>query len=226
MACLRIIKRPNERGFSLTELAIVLGVVGLIVSAIWFAAGNASELQKENNAVSEMQSIVQNINNVMAGQSFSGNSLTDITSSMITAQNIPNGFVDVQNNTTADNPWSLGSTVGGSYTGLKVWSNPQAPVGKTFRISFYEPTYKGCMALLLQGTSCQAGLLGCPIEVWTGGKGKANPTSSCSPNQTACPGSSLGSQPPGWQSMGVNVASTMCAANSLSSGSVEFDYSL
>ena len=48
-------------GFTLTELAIVVDVIGLILGAIWWAAGNARESQKENDALNRLQTVAQNI---------------------------------------------------------------------------------------------------------------------------------------------------------------------
>lgn len=45
-------KTKHEQGFSLVEAAIVLGVVGLVIGAIWVAAATVRANMKQNQAVS------------------------------------------------------------------------------------------------------------------------------------------------------------------------------
>jgi type II secretory pathway pseudopilin PulG len=47
----------RARGFSLIEVALVLGVVGLVIGGVWFAAANVSENQKASKTVEELSSI-------------------------------------------------------------------------------------------------------------------------------------------------------------------------
>jgi len=209
-----IMRSFSQRGFTLVELAIVMGIIGAITSAIWWAASNTKEAQRENAAINELQTIQQNINNLMAGQSFSSYNPTLITQNMLTAQAIPSVYANAANPATlADNPWFP--------TGFAIW----ATKAKTYRLTFYNIPYKGCLALLLSATSCQANQVGCPTAVYTN---FAN--STCLPNQSNCPSASPNYYPTylGWQSMRSNVASTMCGNNTgvVNGGSVEFDYSL
>jgi prepilin-type N-terminal cleavage/methylation domain-containing protein len=209
----------SRRGFTLVEVAVVLAVAGFVLAMIWWAAGKAGESQKENDALSELQTVVQNIDTMMTGQSFPAAPAFPYndTKNMITAQAIPGSYI--QNAAAANNPWSLGN--------FYVW----AVAANQFRVSFYKVNSQGgCMALLLKGTSCQAGQSGCPTQVGTGsivaapaGPAAAN---SCKPNQT-CPGA-LAAPGLGWQVMSVTAASALCAVNSYVGGannSVEFFYS-
>ncbi len=219
----------RRRGFTLTELAIVLGIIGVIASAVWYAGSNASELQKENNAVSELQNVALNINNIMAGQQFTQAGDTDVTSDMIKKYSaIPTSWANAKTGTTADNPWNVGSVA--SSTGFVVWANPSNANTRQYRLSFYNTTYKGCMALLLQGTSCQFGQVGCPTEVYTNlpNGPTVNGNDFCQPGPPFPNGNCYGaaSSAPGWQSMTVTVASEMCGDNATNGGSVEFDFSL
>jgi type II secretory pathway pseudopilin PulG len=133
---------PRARqGFTLMELAIVFGVMGTILSAIWWAAGNVKETQRDNDAVQELQSVTQGINDLMAGQTLPAlpvacnatgnpiNSLT-ITCAVIAAQAIPNSYVSITNTAQANTPWSTNN--------FQVYE--MAP--KTFRVSFYSTTFK------------------------------------------------------------------------------------
>lgn len=202
--------RPRTGGFTLTEIAIVLGVVGAITAAIWVAADSTHESQKDNDALTELQTVAQNIDTMMTGRTFgaSGN----ITGNMIAAQAIPNSYVETA--TTAGTPWSGG--------GLYVWA--QTAGSGVFRVAFYGVTMPGCLALLLKGTACQPGQSECPFQVGTGGNVTTPGTSVCVPDAT-CPG---GTAAPnlGWRVMGVASATALCGANSYSGGSnsVEFYY--
>ena len=51
----------RQRAFSLTEMAIVLGVIGLILAAIWTAASSANQRNKVDAAVQELQTTAQNM---------------------------------------------------------------------------------------------------------------------------------------------------------------------
>ncbi|MDE2029599.1 MAG: type II secretion system protein [Alphaproteobacteria bacterium] len=191
-------RNGRTRGFTLIELAIVLGVMGAIIAAVWTAASRATEAQKQNTAVEELQTVAQNIFAIMEGRTFSitGN----ITSSMISSQAIPSAFLDPSSPTTkAINPWA---------GALDVYE--ESPT--VFRVSFYDVSYGGCLKVLLEGTACEAGHSGCPTKVWTD-----RAAYSQSPSATV-----------GWAVMNASVAATLCGRNSYSGGnnSVEFDYSL
>ncbi len=50
-----------KRGFTLTEIAIVLGIMGTILGAIWVAASRTSQSNKTNKLVTEILSIQSSI---------------------------------------------------------------------------------------------------------------------------------------------------------------------
>ena len=204
--------RRRQLGFTLTELAIAMGVIGMVIGAIWWASSNAREAQKSSDAVAEVQTVTQNILSLMGGQSFGGAARTDITASMITAQAVPTIYVDSATPTTIDHAWSLGNFV--------IWS--MSP--KTFRISLYNVSYRGCVNLLSQLTACQSGQVGCPSAVYTKGTFAVAPTLSCVPGN--CSGTVNAAR--GWQVLGLANATTLCAGNNYDGGtnSVEFDYGL
>jgi hypothetical protein len=190
-----------------------MGVIGTILGAVWYATGNAKEIQRENDAVQELQATTQNMLALMQGQNLPAtvpcSGTSDITCSMITAQVIPSTYVDAQAPTTsADNPWSL--------QGFHVYSMGT----KTFRLSYYNVSQQGCMALLSQMTACQFGQLGCPAAVYSLQSAK-----SCTP--TNCDGT-VSAGAAGWQALTSAKSSTLCGYNSYTGGvnSLEFDMSL
>jgi prepilin-type N-terminal cleavage/methylation domain-containing protein len=208
-----MIQRPayatnkDRRGFTLLELALVMGVIGVVIGAIWYAVGNTREAQKENDAVFELQSTATNILTLMQGRSYPGQAT--ITTDMINAKVIPSNFVDADG-VDADNPWAGAG-------GFMVYGNPDNKANeiRRVRLSFYNVPYSGCLALLLQGTTCQAGQSGCPADVfanYTAGSPVASPDANA--------GWAIGMTP--------NIAATMCAFNNAhqTTNSVEFDFSL
>ena len=53
---------PVRRGFTLTELAIVLGVIGIILGAVWGAAANVYANHRVTQAVQQITTIVGSMN--------------------------------------------------------------------------------------------------------------------------------------------------------------------
>lgn len=201
-------KNHKKKAFTLIEIAIVLGVIGAILSLIWSAANDAREAQKENEALVEIQIVVQNILNIMQGRSFLAPMISPhipITPQMITAGVIPDNYIEPTHPTTqAFNPWGRDTNL--SNNSFVIW----AMDAKTFRISFYGVSRSGCLSLLLANTACQVGHMGCPKKAMTN-----NSDTYLLPDSTT-----------GWQVMTTSQASLMCADNVLNGGSVEFDYGL
>src|SRR5882762_1552401 len=54
-------REQEKRGFTLTEIAIVLGIVGLILGAIWVAAAAVYSNLRTSKATTELLNIVQNV---------------------------------------------------------------------------------------------------------------------------------------------------------------------
>src|ERR1700740_210314 len=51
----------RKRGFTLTEIAIVLGIIGLILGAIWVAAAAVYNNMRTSKATTEILTAVQNV---------------------------------------------------------------------------------------------------------------------------------------------------------------------
>lgn len=110
-------RRQRRRGFTLTEIAIVLGIVGLILGAIWVAAAavyNNLRISHMNTAVLQ---IVQGTRTLYATQ----NQITpgDRTLDLINAKIVPS---DLINNalTGLTSPWGGPMFVGGTTDGLAI----------------------------------------------------------------------------------------------------------
>jgi type II secretory pathway pseudopilin PulG len=57
----------KKRGFTLTELAIAFGVIGLVLGAVWGAASKAFAAQKVTHAVQEVISLAYNVRALYGG---------------------------------------------------------------------------------------------------------------------------------------------------------------
>ncbi len=92
--------RKSQRGFTFVELAIVLGIVGLIIAGIWVAAASVSRKNKETKAAQQLSEIVQNVRSLYSAQV----DTTGITTeSMIFSGAIPAEMK--KSDTEAINPW-------------------------------------------------------------------------------------------------------------------------
>jgi prepilin-type N-terminal cleavage/methylation domain-containing protein len=203
-------RRPILRqGFTLMEIAIALGVMGIILAAIWVAASAAQEKNNINQAVQELQTISQNILSIWQGQTLPGTSTTLLNAQMIGAGAVPSSAV-IDASTIA-NPWGTSgpsvSGVGNVNGGVFIY-----PVSaKSFRIKFVNIPLDGCIALYTQGTSCQTGQSGCPTKIYTF-------TTSLTPDPVT-----------GWSILSPAVAQGICTAGGAAVGDgimAEFEYSL
>lgn len=83
MAWLRCKNNPSPRGFTLTEAAIVLGIVGLVLGGIWTAARGVYDNLKAKEGTELLITLVQNIRAAYASvPSFSSATNTNITNTL------------------------------------------------------------------------------------------------------------------------------------------------
>ena len=96
----------SRQGFTLTEIALVLGIIGLILSVIWGGASKVYDTIKINKAISEVDAIIQNARN------FYGNSYTFDPGVLTTAFVAGNIFPsDTVSGGIPFNPWHTTSTI-------------------------------------------------------------------------------------------------------------------
>jgi type II secretory pathway pseudopilin PulG len=131
------------RGFTMTETAIVLGVVGIVLGGIWVAAGSVMRNGRTKQAVQDIVSMASNIRaTYMATNSFSisGNQ----TAAMITAGIVPSTLqTGVPANPTV-NPW--GGAVRITFQPATA-PTPTPGVSRTFRISYFGTPVDACLGL-------------------------------------------------------------------------------
>lgn len=201
--------KNKRRGFSLVEMSIVLAIMGGVIATIWVVSSNVREEERENEAFTELQTIAHNITVLKQTQGptayftapFGGN-ITDI---MINAGAIPRTYVNPTNPARAVTPWTQGD----------LFIFPK--LATSFRITFTSTSYRGCLALLLQGTACTAGDPECPTEIHTNG--------AIYTLMSNGGGNWLAYNPIlGWKNMTPTQAEAACNANTPADSTVEFDY--
>jgi type II secretory pathway pseudopilin PulG len=122
-------------GFTLTEVAIVLGIMGLILGAIWTAASSVYSNQRVHQANTAIMQIAQGVRALYATASTTGyTSATNITPMLITAGALPSNLVNGQALT--------GPFPGGSAMVIATQD------GNGFVISMSGVTQQNCIAIL------------------------------------------------------------------------------
>lgn len=150
--------RRNERaGFTLTEIAIVLGIIGLILGAIWVAASGVYASSRNADANKGLLAITQKVRSVYATQTQVDTANgADETTALIRAGVFPSNMLNTgvaSTATAARGPWN-GSTI-------KVWSAQTTSTGDSFEIQFIGVPQQACIELLTAttGTSRDQGLI-------------------------------------------------------------------
>jgi prepilin-type N-terminal cleavage/methylation domain-containing protein len=81
----------HRRGFTLTEIAIVLGVMGIILGAIWGAASTVYANKKTTSALQEVLAIVANVRGLYTNGQIPAS--TVLSPMLINAGQVPSNMV-------------------------------------------------------------------------------------------------------------------------------------
>jgi len=138
----------RKRGFTLTEIAIVLGIMGLVLGAIWVAAAGVYNNQRVNLATTSIMQIAQGVRALYATSATTGYTTTaDMTTALITAGAVPNNLV--ASSSTLTGPFPNGKSA--------VYSTGD---GAGFVISMSAASKANCVTLLtaVGGTGRDPGL--------------------------------------------------------------------
>ena len=148
------------RGFTLTEAAIVLGIVGLILGAIWVAAASVYCNLHVSRANEQVLTIVQSVRSMHATQqSIGGADGDDLTLNMIKGGAFPKDMiVGTGAGRTASNPWN-GLVTMTQDTSLN------GTLGDAFALTYAGLPEAACidLAVRLTGPARDGGLIGAAV---------------------------------------------------------------
>ncbi len=135
--------KNKKRGFTLTEIAIVLGIVGLILGAIWVAAAAVYTNMRISNSNRHLLVITQNVRSLFATSTITGSADGVITTSLIPAGVFPTDLASATS-TIVNSAWS-GATI-------DVYSATITQTGDAFQVQFEGIPPQGCINLLTAAT--------------------------------------------------------------------------
>lgn len=98
----------RRRAFSLTEMAIVTGIMGLVLGAVWVGVSQVRTNSATIDTVKQVLSLANNVRVLYDGKSSfaSGVDGRDIASSLISAGAVPREMLDSNDSTQMRNAWS------------------------------------------------------------------------------------------------------------------------
>ena len=144
-----------KRGFTLTEAAIVLGIVGLILGAIWVAASSVYSNMRVTTASKQLMTVVQNVRSLYSSSTTMGVlAATDLVKAGIfPADTNPSAVTGL-----GTNGW------GGAITGARVagGANGCAVDGSCFTVNFGTLPQDACVKFAVgnSGQGKDGGLVG------------------------------------------------------------------
>lgn len=131
----------DKRGFTLTEAAIVLGIVGLILGAIWVAAAAVYNNLRVSTTSNQLLQIVQSVRSMHATQNTVG--AIDAVN-VAKAGGIPKDMLD-----NPTNPTTVRDVWGGNVT---IAAATSVVANDSFTITFARVPQSACMDLYVRNT--------------------------------------------------------------------------
>jgi len=86
-------KEMQKKGFTLTEIAIVLGIMGLVLGAIWVAAAGVYNNQRINQANTAVMQVLQGVRTLYGQQASIPGGAADLSQNMVNAGVIPTNLI-------------------------------------------------------------------------------------------------------------------------------------
>ncbi len=164
----------GRQGFTLTEMAIVAGILGLILAAIWIAASSMYGYLRLTQSNREIMQIVNNMRGLYGEQTLMGT--TDTTATLIKAGVFPSEMI-APNGTSAITPWGKTASLGAAAA--------VNTMGDGFMLEFDTPWGGPCINLLSAvGGSTVAGLAWAGAQT-PGGSGMNPMTPPITPSMAA-----------------------------------------
>jgi type II secretory pathway pseudopilin PulG len=161
------VSRRRQKGFSLVEAAIVLGIIGVVIGGIWVAAAAVQTNLREATASQGLLQIVQNVRGLYMGQA--ATATADITADLVTIQSIP---ADLLQGTAARTPWS---------TAITVLLDNSSGIVDRFSVAYAGIPRGSCAELVARNTNISVGM-GLVSIVVNGGAATTLTTFPVAPN--------------------------------------------
>ncbi|MCL2469947.1 MAG: prepilin-type N-terminal cleavage/methylation domain-containing protein [Alphaproteobacteria bacterium] len=138
----------SVRGFTLTEAAIVLGIVGLLLGAIWVAAAAVYNNMRISTTTTQILQMAQAIRAIHATSQTIDDGVTaqDGAVLMARAGAVPKDMLD-----DALNPNSV-TSVWNSEVTIEAAADTQGNAGRAFRITYTGVPQSACSDLLVRNT--------------------------------------------------------------------------
>lgn len=157
---LPITNKFRRRGFTLTEAAIVLGIVGALLSAVWLAAANVYTSGRVSHATEQLTTIIGRVRSLYGTRQTIDVAAT--TANWAEAGIFPNDMLYDFRAGTVENLW------GGTVT--LAAANVSGVMGDGFSVTFTQVPRDACAQLLMRwagGRTRDAGLVGADGVVTT-----------------------------------------------------------
>lgn len=175
-----MIIRYRQRGFSLTEMAIVLGIVGVVIGGIWAAAAMVSRNRLIQQQKQDLTTIVEGMRTLYAGKVFANNMRPDADyydwqrrefSVKMDKYGVYPADLERRTGVAAPNLGIVRNREGGSIL-IYPWSNSAVAANNVFEVEFFG-TPRTCQRLAFEmaRSADQTGLL----QIYTVPTGWANP---------------------------------------------------
>lgn len=148
-------KARAMRGFTLTEAAIVLGIVGLILGAIWVAAASVYNNLRVSRTSEQILQIAQNVRSIYSTQNIISANTTALE--IARAGGIPKDMMDDPNN-----PTTIKDVWGGDITINRTTGPAPGVLGDSFYITFTRVPQQACTDIMVRNTGSgrDSGLVG------------------------------------------------------------------
>ena len=132
--------RRTRHGFSLTEIAIVLGVIGLIFGSVWAVAASVGHSHRQTQVMRQMSTVVNNIRDQYAAVIQWPAAGTDMTATFAGQNLFPSEMVQGGTYTHA---------LGGAFS-VQTANNQVTGIPSTVRLQFAGLSAPDCAAIIAQ----------------------------------------------------------------------------
>ncbi|MBI1273829.1 MAG: prepilin-type N-terminal cleavage/methylation domain-containing protein [Alphaproteobacteria bacterium] len=132
--------RRGKKGFTLVELAVVLGVVGLVLGGIWVFAGRSNESARTEQSLGQLVILLNNIRSYYLSQPNMASG--DVTTILAAASVFPSEMLRAGAPTIVDHPWGA-LPPGGGLLVSGTTASGGASTGGTY---YFTLTYRGLKA--------------------------------------------------------------------------------